>query len=111
MEETLKQHIDSHLYNPDGTMTEEFKQSLLARGRSQQDIARMEMSKMREVQEKQERNERWQSLYGESYDEWAQKGKLTEAELQRRQKLALTEDAPIDELPIAIDPDEYYPEP
>lgn len=107
MDESLKQYINEHLYNPDGTMTEAYKQRLLAKGKSPEDIAQLERLQMKDIQERIERDERWFRLYGVTYAEHSQTSQLSEEVQLHRQKQALQEGMPIDELPLAIEPDEY----
>jgi hypothetical protein len=102
--------IDREHFNPDGTMQEDYRQSLIARGVSLDKTWGMEARKMAEVQEFEEREERYLQLYGETWSEMTKRNSqsLTSEEKQARQLAALQEGAEISELPYDMEPDEYY---
>lgn len=94
-------------YNPDGTMKEEAKNRLLAKGKSILDIFSMESRKQEEVQQFEEREQWFQEQYGITYSEWSRPSESS-AQRNKRQRLALQEGADISELPDHMEPDEYY---
>jgi hypothetical protein len=95
-------------YNPDGSMKESWRQTLLNDGRSLDTIEYLENQKMLEVKNYDEREEDWLKRDGITYSEWEAQGRESDAELKRRQKSALRNCEDISELPMDIDPDDYY---
>ncbi len=62
-------------------------------------------------QHREELDRQWQEKFGYTHTEWLEKmaaRSQSNAQLEQRQKKALTEGVPLEELPIAMEPDEYY---
>ena len=102
--------FDKENFNPDGTMTEEYRARLMARGKTLDDTWAMEARKMAEVKEFEEREERYLQLYGETWSEMTKRRsqQLTPEQKRSRQLAALREGAEISELPYDMEPGEYH---
>ncbi len=97
-------------YNPDGSMKPHKRERLLASGMSASEIYYVESQKMLEVKDYEEREQDWLERFGYTYSEWEAKGRMSQAELESRQKSALRNGEELSSLPMDIDPDDYYDE-
>jgi hypothetical protein len=101
-------------YNPDGSMQEWFKNSLIKNGEDEIGIKEREESireQMKEIEDYQERMEKqFQKYTGSSFREWqeASRDKTLLTERRRKQENALKGGADLSELPYDMDVDEYY---
>ena len=95
-------------YNPDGSMKPKYKQRLLNNGMSSSDIAFVEGQKKNEVRLFEEREQRYVERYGIPFSEWEKQGRMSQAELESRQRKAIRNGEEISSLPMDIDPDDYY---
>ena len=107
--------IEQELYNPDGTLKEDYKKTLLAEGKSRSHITAKEVLQKSKVKEFDEREKLFQEQWGISYVEWAklkptrsQAKAKQEAELKKSMKKSLFAGEDISSLPGDIDPDDYY---
>jgi hypothetical protein len=54
-------------------------------------------------------DQQWKEIHGYTYTEWlARRTPEPASDIEKRQKQALAEGATLDELPVDMDPDEYY---
>ncbi|CCQ56447.1 MULTISPECIES: hypothetical protein [Crocosphaera] len=95
-------------YNPDGSMKEKWKNTLLESGMSPSEIYSLEQQKMNEVRLFEEREQRYIERYGIPFSEWEKQGRMSQAELESRQRKAIRNGEEISSLPMDIDPDDYY---
>lgn len=100
--------LDKMHYNPDGSMKPEYKQLLLDNGMSSSNIAYVEGQKMNEVRLFSEREQLYIERYGIPFSEWEKQGKMSQEELEHRQRKAIQNGEEISSLPMDIDPDDYY---
>jgi hypothetical protein len=102
--------IHKRMYNPDGSMKEEYRAELMASGTTLFDTFYMESRKMKEVKDFEEREKNFQKNWGISYTEWEQSGRenLTPAQREKRQQQALDSGEELSSLPYHMEPDEYY---
>ncbi len=101
--------IERMTFNPDGSMKPEARQRKLARGLlTESDIAYIEAQKKNEVRLFEEREQRYIERYGIPFSEWEKQGRMSQAELESRQRKAIRNGEEISSLPMDIDPDDYY---
>ena len=100
--------FDRENFNPDGTMTEAYRNRLMARGRSLFDTFYMEAIQMKEVKDFEKREQNFQKNWGISYTEWEQSGREKPAQQKKRQQDALDSGEELSSLPYHMEPDEYY---
>jgi hypothetical protein len=101
--------IDRMNFNPDGSMKPEARQRKLAKGfLTESDIAYIEAQKMNEVRLFEEREQLYIERYGIPFSEWEKQGKMSQEELEHRQRKAILNGEEISSLPMDIDPDDYY---
>lgn len=102
--------IQKTIYKPDGTMNEEYRKRLMSEGTSLFDTFSMEAIMQKEVKDFEEREENFKKRWGMTFSEWdgSGQGNLSPAEQKKRQQLALDEGAELSELPLDMEPDEYY---
>ena len=100
---------DQKNFNPDGSMKPEYRQRLLDKGISSSNVDSVEEQKMNEVERFEKREKLYMKRYGIPYSEWVKQGsKISQSELEERQRKAIRNGEEISTLPMAIDPDEYY---
>ena len=100
--------LDRMNFNPDGSMKPEYKQRLLNNGMSSSDIAFAEGQKKNDVRLFEEREQLYIERYGIPFSEWEKQGRMSQAELESRQRKAIRYGEEISSLPMDIDPDDYY---
>lgn len=102
--------MDRMYFNRDGTMKEDCKNRLLAKGTSIFEIFMMEGEMQKKVKDFEEREKNFQKNWGISYTEWNQSERenLTPAQQQIHQQQALDSGEELSSLPYHMEPDEYY---
>ena len=100
--------ITQRNYNPDGSMKEAWRKTLLEGGMSESEINYVEHQKMLEVKTYDEREQDWLERFGYTYSERPVNRRMSDEELKRRQKSALRNGEELSSLPMDIDPDDYY---
>lgn len=102
--------FDREHFNPDGTMTEKYREWLMSNGSSLFDTFAIEVIQMKEVKDFEEREEYFPKKWGISFTEWDRSGqeKFTPAQQRQRQQEALDAGEELSSLPYDMEPDEYY---
>ncbi|MGH2415394.1 MAG: phosphoribosyl-ATP pyrophosphatase [Microcystaceae cyanobacterium] len=97
-------------FHPDGKMTQEYREWLIANGTSLFETFAMEARKQKEVKDFEETEQRYLREFGETFSEMTARRSqnLSPAAQKKRQQLALDEGAELSELPYDLEPDEYY---
>jgi hypothetical protein len=102
--------MHKRMYNPDGSMKEEYRKQWMESGTTLFDTFYMESRKMKEVKDFEEREQNFQKNWGISYTEWEQSSRenLSPAQQEKRQQQALDSGEELSSLPYHMEPDEYY---
>lgn len=100
---------DRMAFNPDGTMQEWLKKKYIEKGKLFE-VFRQEAEMKKNIEEFEEREQRFLKEIGITYSEWESSGreKLTAKQQRARQQAALRSGEPLDSMPYYIDPDDYY---
>ncbi|MDJ0719459.1 MAG: hypothetical protein QNJ54_35440 [Prochloraceae cyanobacterium] len=99
---------DRECFNPDGSLTDNYRDELIEAGWDFVNIIRLELRKMNEVKEFERREKFYEKEVGMPYSQYCKQTPSQIREIAERQRLALLEGEELSALPEHIDPDDYY---